>query len=48
MEIGLIEPVCDLAPTAKCREACLRCPMLHVSPRRPTRLDELETDLLQR
>jgi hypothetical protein len=28
--------------------ACIRCPMLHVNPAMLTRLDELETDLLQR
>ncbi len=28
--------------------ACIRCPMLHVSPKMLARLDELETDLLDR
>ena len=32
----------------KFREACIRCPMLQVNPRMLVRLDELETDLLDR
>ncbi len=31
-----------------CREACVRCPMLHVNPKMLGRLDELETDLVAR
>jgi len=31
-----------------CREAIVRCPMLHVNPKMLGRLDELETDLVAR
>lgn len=32
----------------KFREACIRCPSLQVNPKMISRLDELETDLINR